>query len=103
MEFQASSVSFKKREIDLKKILHFGSKVALNPCGDEFNDHFMFSDGFIIRNILLKNFAINQEDFSSCVFRIIPPYIYDIQKKMIKKVENSDEIQGFLINYMRKL
>ena len=87
--------TIKKREIDLKKILHFGANVALNPCGDEFNDHFMCSDGFILTNILLKNFAINQEDFSGCVFRIIPPYSFDIQKKMIRTVETCEEIQGF--------
>jgi len=89
------SFSSKKREIDLKKILHFGANIAITPCGDEFNDHFMSSDGFIIKNILLKNFATNQNDFSSCVFRIIPPYSFDIQRKMLKTVENYEENQGF--------
>lgn len=95
MELQDSVIfSSKKREFDIKKILHFGANVAITPCGDEFSDHFMSSEGFIIKNILLKNFATNQEDFSSCVFRIIPPYSFDIQRKMLKTVENCEENQG---------
>lgn len=96
MELQGTINSLKKREINLKKLLHFGAYVALNPCGEEYNDHFMCSDGFIIKNIILMNFATTQEDFSSCVFRIIPPYSYDIQKKMIKSVQGYEETpQGF--------
>lgn len=94
MEIQASPNLMKKRELDLRKILHFGAHVAINPCGDEFNDHYMCSDGFIIKSILLKNFAIDQEDFASCVFRIIPPYSYDVQKKMIRNLELYEETQG---------
>lgn len=99
MEIQAPQNFCKKRELDLKKILHFGAHISINPCGDEFNDHYMCSDGFVVKNILLKNFAVDQEDFASCVFRIIPAYSFDIQKKMIRTLQIYEESQGLHISF----
>lgn len=35
----------------------------------------MYSDGFIITNIIIsQNFTKGKDDFSGCLFKILPPY-----------------------------
>jgi len=93
------------RERDLDKILHFGASVSMNPSGDEFTDRYMFTDGFAVKNIILKCFSDAQDDFSACLFKILPPYSYDVQKQMNAKIQNPDLIEAglfFLIMQCKK-
>lgn len=78
------------REIDLDKILHFGAIISLTPSEDEYIDHCMFTDGFAVKNIILKAFTDGQDDFSGSLFRIVPPYSYDIQKQMLSKIQSNE-------------
>ena len=93
MDFQNSGPSQnpRLRERELDKICHFGAIISINPSGDEFLDRFMFTDGFAVKNIILKSFSDAQDDFSGCLFRILPPYAYDVQKQMNAKIQGQGQ------------
>ena len=101
MDNQTSSnpQNSRPREVDLDKILHFGATISINPSGDEFNARYMFTDGFAVKNIILKCFSDGHDDFSGSLFRILPSYSYDIQKKMTAKIHNNENKEA---GFMRK-
>ncbi len=78
-------------EQNLEKILHFGAIISISPSGEDFGDCFMSSDGFILKNIVLKKFKIGLDDFSENLFRIVPPYLFDVQKVMMHVVQNEEQ------------
>ena len=101
MEHQNSTnpQTSRSREIDYDKILHFGALISINPSGDEFSNRYMFTDGFAVKNIILKSFSDGQNDFSGSLFRVIPPYTYDVQKQMNSKIHNYENVEaGYLIS-----
>lgn len=81
---------------NIEKILHFGAIISISPTGEEYKDSYMSSDGFILKNIVLKIFKMEFDDFSESLFKVVPPYLYDIQKEMINVVQNENDEESNL-------
>lgn len=88
---------------NLERILHFGAIISISPTGEEYKNFYMSSDGFILNNIVLKNFKMGFDDFSESLFRVVPPYLYEIQKEMMNVVQNDEESIIFQKNFIYHL
>ncbi len=90
----------------LSNFIHYGSVVhislAENVENHEFEDNNEFEsaqkilhcDGFISRNLILHDIEKSSDDFEGSLFRIIPPYSYEIQKQMTLNIRSFEENDG---------
>lgn len=90
---EEQSLILQKREMELSEILHFGAEILLNTSGEKINENYVGSDGFILKNIVMKNYTISSEDFSASLFRIIPPFTFDVQNKLRKNMILNEDYQ----------
>lgn len=89
-----------QREIDLEEVLHFGAIISITPSGDEFFDRSLYTDGFAVKTINLKSFSEGIEDFSGSLFRILPPYSYDVQNKIKSRIHAENHEGNLIYSYL---
>jgi hypothetical protein len=76
------------QSLDQTKIVHFGAIVYISTKESSDQDHFLFGDGFITKSLhLLQNYEKTTEDLSGCLFKIVPPYSFLLQKEVYKEID----------------
>jgi len=65
-------------KINRKSSLHYGAYVIISHSFDERKERFLYSDGFIVKRLIMKEFTDEtEEDVFGSVFRILPPFKHD--------------------------
>lgn len=74
--------------LDLTKIVHFGAIVYIATTESSNQEHLLFGDGFIAKSVhLIQNYEKTTEDLSGCLFKIVPPYSFRMQKEVYKEID----------------
>ena len=90
----------------LSNFIHYGSVVHISLAENIENHEFeetneyesaqkiLHCDGFISRNLILHEIEKSSDDFEGSLFRIIPPYSFEVQKRMTLNIRSFEENAG---------
>jgi hypothetical protein len=88
---QQGWINRRRKEKDFLKLLHFGSIVSISPSNEPDYLGYIYSDGFIIKGISLQNFDKSTEDYCGSLFKVVPPYHYEVQKRLQEEMNSIEE------------
>ena len=68
--------------------LHYGAYVIISTPSEDQKQLYLYSDGFIVTRIFMKEFSqTTEEDIFGSVFRILPPFKFDSQMNLASRLQ----------------
>ncbi len=78
--------------------LHYGAYVIISTPSEDKRQRYLYSDGFIVTRIFMKEFTqSSEEDIFGSVFRILPTFKYEAQEKIAEKRSQQNDTDIFSV------
>ena len=76
-------------------VVHYGAYVMIQHDFSAKQKGYLYSDGFVHKRLVLKQFSDStQEDIFGSVFRILPPFRYDLSDRLKSLLKGQEKSGG---------